>query len=340
MYYKLTLPALLVLSTTLSCTNNGKQPADDNMKASKKYITILDQEASKIIDDTSTIEIIAQGYTWTEGPVYVEKENFLLFSEIPSNKIYKWKEGEGTTLYLSPSGYTGTEPLEKEPGSNGLLIDHNGDLVICQHGNRQIARMQAPLTNPAPQFETIASHYNGKKLNSPNDIVQASNGDFYFTDPPYGLEKGLDDPGRELNFQGVYCIKSDGKIYLVTDKIKFPNGITLSPDNKFLYVANSDSENRLWMRYELNDSGLVKNESIFYKVSQEEKMEGSPDGMKMSRNGYLFASGPGGVWIFNPAGNVIARIYTGEPTSNCFLDEKNKMLYMTCASYVMRVKIK
>jgi gluconolactonase len=310
-------------------------------KDSTPHIQILDAEASGFIDSAANIEVIARGFKWSEGPVYNSDSDYLLFSDVPANKIFKWKEGNGTSLYLEPSGYTGTVPKVKEPGSNGLVIDKNGKLVLCQQGNRQIGRMKTPLNDPKPEFEVITSGYNGKKFNSPNDAVYATNGNLYITDPPYGLEKGLKDSTKELPFQGVFLVKPGGKTLLVTDKVSYPNGIALSPDNKYLYISNSDNDNKEWTRYELNKDGLIARDTVFYHVSAEEgKMPGNPDGMKTDAKGYIYATGPGGIWVFNPAGKVIARIYTGQLTSNCSLDQKHHTLYMTCDSLVMRLKLK
>jgi gluconolactonase len=306
-----------------------------------RYIRILDREALSFVDPNADIEVIASGYKWSEGPVFIPDGNYLLFSDVPANRIYQWKEGKGASIYLEPSGYTGTLPKTKEPGSNGLVVDKSGHLVLCQQGNRQIGRMKSSLMDPKPVFEAIANSYKGKKFNSPNDAVYAGNGVLYFTDPPYGLEYGIKDSTKEIPFQGVYCVKPGGEVQLVTDKISYPNGIALSPDNKFLFISNSDNDNKEWIKIELNKEGLAAKESVFYRVTAEEgKVSGNPDGMKINDKGYLFASGPGGVWIFNPSGKVIARIYTGQLTSNCFLDQSQKTLYMTCNSYVMRIKLK
>jgi gluconolactonase len=330
-----------------SCNNNttttkkNENTLADTIKNNPPHISILADEGLNLIDSTAVIEVIAKGFKWSEGPVYISDGNYLVFSDVPANKIYKWKEGTGTSVFLEPSGYTGTIPKEKEPGSNGLIVDKNGRLVLCQQGNRQIARMKASLNDPRPLFETIVSNYKGKKFNSPNDLVYADNGNLYFTDPPYGLEQGIKDSTKEIPFQGVYCVKSGGKLLLVTDKISYPNGIALSPDNKILYIANSDNDNKEWIRFELNKEGLPIKDTVFYRVSAEEgKTPGNPDGMKVNGKGYIFATGPGGVWVFNPTGKVIARIYTGQLTSNCFLDQVHNMLYMTCDSLVMRVKLK
>ncbi len=334
-------------ATLSACTNNADSEKKElatpggPLKDSVKYIRILDPEALGFIDSAAVIEIISKGYKWSEGPLYISDSDWLLFSDVPANRIYKWKEGSGTSLYLEPSGSTGAPSRSREPGSNGLVIDKNGKLVLCQQGYRQIGRMKTPLNDPKPAFEVITGSYNGKKYNSPNDAVYANNGNLYFTDPPYGLEKGIKDSTKEIPFQGVYLVRPGGKAILVTDKVSYPNGIALSPDNKYLYISNSDSENKEWTRYELNKDGLIARDTLFYRVSAEEaKMQGGPDGMKTDAKGYIYATAPGGIWVFNPAGKVIARIYTGQRTSNCALDQRHNILYMTCDSLVMRVKLK
>jgi gluconolactonase len=349
MKFNYLLPFIFVSAAISSChhaTVTEKKDSlvavlQDTIKKVPRHIRILDTEALKLIDSSAAIEIIADGFNWAEGPVYVPDGDYLLFSDIPANRVLKWKEGKGVTVFLEPSGYTGALPRKGESGSNGLLINKKGELVLCQHGNRQVVRMKSSLNNPRPEFEPIAAAYQGKKLNSPNDAVYAKNGDLYFTDPPYGLVHGMKDSTKELSFQGVYCVKPGGQVTLVTDKISYPNGIALSPDNKYLYISNSDHDNKEWTRFELNGAGQVIKESLFYRVSPEEgTMAGNPDGMKINSTGYIFASGPGGIWVFNPSGKVIARIYTGELTSNCFLDQAHHMLYMTCNSYVMRLRLK
>lgn len=254
----------------------------------------------------------------------------------------KWKEGVGISTFLHPSGYTGdsAKAPKNEPGSNGLILDKNGRLVLCQHGDRRIARMTSPLSDPKPQFETIADRYQGKRFNSPNDAVYAPNGNLYLTDPPYGLEGGEKDPARELDIQGVYLVRPNGKVELVSSEHKWPNGIAVTPDGKYLLVGHSDPDNRAWIKHELNDQGLAASSSVFYKVPDSEKAEGAPDGMKISKRGYLYASGPGGVWILNPAGKPVARIYTGQATSNTALSADEKTLYITCDDFFYRVRLK
>src|SRR5450755_2715217 len=199
------LPIIMGIIIIAGCNNTPSSEkktaaSAESILDTSKYISILDKEALHIIDSSAAIEINAAGFKWSEGPVYISNGDYLLFSDVPANRIYKWKEGKGTSVYLEPSGYTGTVPKTKEPGSNGLVIAKSGRLVLCQQGNRQIGRMKTPLSDPKPEFETITSSYHGKKFNSPNDAVYATNGDLYFTDPPYGLEKGIKDSIKELPF--------------------------------------------------------------------------------------------------------------------------------------------
>ncbi|MEO8414150.1 MAG: SMP-30/gluconolactonase/LRE family protein [Ginsengibacter sp.] len=346
-FFKPMLALFLAMQIFAGCGSNTNVSTDNipvsvsSISDTTRRIEILSPEALKILDSSASLEVIAKGFKWTEGPVYIADGDYLLFSDIPHNKIYKWKEGEDTSTYLTPSGYTGDVPKEKEPGSNGLLLNKSGELVLMQQGDRRVAIMQAPLASPSPHFKVLADRYKGKRLNSPNDAVLAANGGIYFTDPAYGLDKGLQDTSKDLSFQGVYYLRPDGTLILLTDELKYPNGITLSPDGHFLYVDNSDPENKIWMKYELDDNGLIKNKSIFYRaVADEGKSNGNPDGMKMNTSGYLFTAGPGGIWIFNPAGEVIARIFTGQLTSNCALGKDQKELFITSSGYVLHVQLK
>lgn len=304
-------------------------------------IVVFDAEANGLIDSSAAIEVIAGGFRWTEGPVYIAEGDYLLFSDIPANRIYKWKEGAGTAVYLEPSGNTSNPALKNEPGSNGLVLDAQGRLVLCQHGDRCMARMDAPLNAPKPAFTKLAFQYEGKRLNSPNDAVYHPNGDLYFTDPPYGLDQRMDDTAKELDFQGVYRLRPNGQLDVVTKEFKFPNGIALSPDGSILYVGSSDSDNMMWMQYELDSTGLPKSKRVFHEAHAYEGREvGPPDGLKVDRQGYVFASGPEGIWIFNPAGKLLAKIYTGQHTSNCAFSPNQQTLFMTCNDLVMRVKLK
>ncbi|KKL77687.1 hypothetical protein LCGC14_2032420, partial [marine sediment metagenome] len=196
-------------------------------------IEIMDDEALAIIDPNSEIEIIGSGFEWTEGPLWIQEGNYLLISDIPKNKIFKIDSEGKTSEYVHPSGYSGEGVYGNEPGSNGLLLNQQGDLVLLQHGDRRVAKMKTPINNPKPEYETLTDQYEGKKFNSPNDGVFDSDGNLYFTDPPYGLPKLMDDPRKELDFQGVFCLTTHGELILV-DKLTRPNGIALSPDGSKL----------------------------------------------------------------------------------------------------------
>lgn len=337
----------LALALLASCNNSNTTTiaTTDSTNTTKdsvvRRIAILDAEANSIIDSAATIEVLADGFKWAEGPLYIKDSNYLLFSDIPNNSIYKWQEGKGATLYLKPSGHTGTNKVDKEPGSNGLMLNTKGQLVLCQHGDRRIALMDAPLNAPAPKFITLAGMYNGKKLNSPNDGVFANNGDLYFTDPPYGLDGRLQDTGKQLDYQGVYRLTPAGRLDLLTKNVKFPNGIALSRDNKTLYVANSDSTNMTWRKYGLDEKGLIKTDTLFYEAKQYNNTgAGNPDGMKINSRGYLFCAGPQGIWIFTPAGKPVARIYTGQKAANCAFSPDEKTLFITSSACLLRVKLK
>lgn len=334
------LPILLLFLIT-ACESDGEEQDTDQTYQTTGSIEQLDEELSEVLDVEAVPEIIGEGYTWSEGPVWVEEHEFLLFSDIPPNRIYRWEEGKGVSLYLEPAGYTGAEERGGEKGSNGLIIGQEGHLLLCQHGDRRIARMDAPLTEPAPEFTTLAGSYEGKRLNSPNDLVQHSNGDIYFTDPPYGLEENVGDPAKELDFQGVYRLTSSGELTLLTDELSRPNGIALSPDEKTLYVANSDPGNAIWMAYDLQEDGSIGNGRVFSDASESVGEEpGLPDGMKVDGDGYIYATGPGGVWIFAPEGRVLGKIKTGQATSNCAIGNGGSMLYMTADSYLLRIPLK
>jgi gluconolactonase len=293
---------------------------------------------SALVDTSGGIEILAEGFDWSEGPLWVEQGKYLLFSDIPPNRIMKWSEAGGLETYLHPSGYTGTVERGGEPGSNGLILDKEGRLVLCQHGDRRMARMDAPLDKPAPKFATLADKYDGKKLNSPNDAVYHSNGDLYFTDPPYGLVKNVDDPAKEIPFQGVFRLRKNGTVELLTSDLSRPNGIAFSPDERKLYVANSDV-NKIWMVYDLNEEGGIANGRVFYDASAVQD-PGAPDGMKVHRNGTVYATGPGGVWVFSPEGKPLGRIRVGQLCSNVALDTDQEYLYITADPWLVRVKLK
>jgi gluconolactonase len=295
----------------------------------------LDSRLDKLIPREARVERIAEGFDWSEGPAWDWRHNRLLFSDVPRNTVFQWQDGKGASVFLKPSGYTGSSARGGEPGSNGLVIDRQGRLVLCQHGDRRVARLESD-----GKFRTLADKYMGKRLNSPNDAVFKWNGDLYFTDPPYGLPRGNRDPAKELGFSGVYRIAdSDGSVTLVTQELTFPNGIAFSPDEKTLYVANSDPARALWMAFPLKDDGTVGKGRVFADVTRSVSTRpGLPDGMKVDTYGNLFATGPGGVLVFAPDGTHLGTLATGQATANCAWGEDGTILYITADMYIGRVR--
>lgn len=304
------------------------------------FIEILDDEALVLIDSEAEIEVIGSGFDWTEGPLWLEEQQLLLFSDIPPNTIYQIGEDGEAKVYLNPSGYTDTLPRGGEVGSNGLILDPEGNLVLFQHGDRRVAKMKGSIAQPVSEFIPLADNYQGKRLNSPNDGVFDKTGNLYFTDPPYGLEGNVEDPAKELGFQGVYCLKTSGELVMIDSLNSRPNGIAFSPDETRLLLANSDPKHSVWYQYDLLAPGEVTNKRLFFDSTDlvgQQGEQGLPDGMKMHSSGNLFASGPGGIWVFNPSGKPIARIHTGEATSNCAFSTDEKILFITADGYVLRV---
>jgi len=298
-------------------------------------ITRLDPALDKILPADAKMEVLATGFEWSEGPVWVNRDGgFLLFSDIPRNSVMKWSAAQGLSLFLKPSGYTGVSDYGKEPGCNGILLDPQGRLVFCEHGDRRVSRMDWDGGK-----RTLADNYQGQRLNSPNDGVYKSNGDLYFTDPPYGLPKRYDDPRRELDFCGVYRIATDGTLTLLTKEMTRPNGIGFSPDEKTLYVAQSDPEAAIWKAFEVKEDGTLGASRIFAdRTSLVGKVKGLPDGLSVDRAGNLFATGPGGVLIFSPQGKHLGTLETGEATANCEFGDDGATLYITADMYLCRVR--
>ncbi|MFT3878773.1 MAG: SMP-30/gluconolactonase/LRE family protein [Gemmatales bacterium] len=304
----------------------------------------LDPRLDKLIPPDAKIEKIAGGFDWAEGPVWdrrKEGEERLLFSDIPKNMVWQWSAKGGLKPFLKPSGYTGTEKRGGESGSNGLIMGWGHEhLILCQHGDRRIAR----LNDDGKTFTTLADRYEGKRFNSPNDLaIHWSSGNIFFTDPPYGLEKGADDPKREMNYCGVFRLHKDGRIKLMTKDLTRPNGIAISGDQKTLYVANSDPKHAIWIAYPLDlVLGDIQGDGkVFYDVTKEVgKMKGLPDGMKLDLNGNLFATGPGGVWVFTPKAEVLGRIDPGCATANCGWGMDGDTLFLTADKSLCRIETK
>ncbi len=330
---------LFGISILMTLFNNHNKMKDEAIQMWS--IERIDPLLDSIINDDVNVEIIAEGFDWTEGPIWIEEKKMLLFSDIPKNSIYKWTEAKGTEVYLTPSGYTSSVPRGGETGSNALLLNKKGQLVLCQHGDRRMAVMIAPIDKPKPEFKSIADSFKGKKFNSPNDAVFHSNGDLFFTDPPYGLEKNMNDPLKEIPFQGVYRVKPSGEVILVADSITRPNGIGLTIDEKTLIVANSDGKNPYWYAIDLLADGSHSKPRIFYDATEAARLErGGLDGFKIGRNGTMYATGPGGIWILDKNAKVLGKIKWKGATSNIALSPDEKTLYVTADMYVLRIKMR
>jgi gluconolactonase len=295
-----------------------------------------DPRLDQLIAPDAAIEVLADGFKWSEGPIWDRSAKRLLFSDVPNNVVHAWSEAAGLSVFLKPSGYTGTEPYGgREPGSNGLTFDSKGRLVLCQHGDKRVARREGEA------FVTLADKFEGKRFNSPNDLVYAKDGSLYFTDPPYGRPKTFDDPGRELSWQGVYRLSTDGKVSLLVKDLKAPNGIGLSPDGKTLYVAQSDGEKPYVMAYPVQADGSVGAGKILFDATPLKKDgPGGPDGLKVDKDGNLFATGPGGVMVLTAKGEHLGTIHTGVPTANCAFGDDGSTLYLTANDMLCRVKTK
>lgn len=290
----------------------------------------------KLLPKESRLEVLAGGFVWTEGPVWVKALNSLLFSDIPQNTIFQWNEKEGITVFLKPAGYTGKGEYSNEPGTNGLLIAANGQLVACEHGDRRISVM--PLSKGGKR--TLSDAYDGKRLNSPNDIAQHPvSGALYFTDPPYGLEQKQSDPSRELPYCGVYRIGADGRTSLLVSDLTRPNGLAFSPDGSILYVAVSDPARAVVMAYPVGEDGQTGAGKVLYDATPlvEKGWPGLPDGLKVDQEGNIWTTGPGGVLVLSPAGKLLGRIETGRPTANCAWGEDGSVLYLTAQNYLVRI---
>jgi gluconolactonase len=295
----------------------------------------LDARFDALVPSDARLEVLADGFDWSEGPVW-RRDGSLLFSDVPQNTIYRWNEGEGVSVFLRPSGYSGPTPPGRELGSNGLTLDNTGALVMADHGNRQVAR----LVEPKFIKVTLADRYQGKRFNSPNDVVVRRNGDTYFTDPPYGLA-GLDaDPAKELSHNGIYRVTPQGEVTLLAQQT-FPNGLAFSPDERTLYVANSDPRQAVWMAYDVKADGTLGAGRVFFDATPMvgDAHPGLPDGLRVDVAGNLLATGPGGVLVFAPDGTHLGTLRTGQPTANCAFGNDGMTLYVTSNHQLLRIRL-
>jgi gluconolactonase len=295
-------------------------------------IVRLDPAFDALVPKDAQIEKLASGFTFIEGPLW-RPSNALWFSDVVGNVVRQWTPDGKVTEILRPGGYDGNSlPADGFNGPNGMTADKDGAVLLCQHGNRRIARIDKDM-----KVTTLVDKFEGKKFNSPNDLVFRSDGALYFTDPPYGLPKGDDDPTKELKFNGVFRL-ANGKLQAIVKDLTRPNGIALSPDEKTLYVAVSDPDHKVWMRYDLAANGTVSNGKVFADVTAE-KEDGLPDGMKVDSLGNVYGSGPGGIWVFSPDGKHLGTIKPPETPANCGWGDDGKTLYITARTGLYRIKL-
>lgn len=301
-------------------------------------VEFLNEEGKEKLGDSLSATLLGEGFKWSEGPLWIEEKEMLLFSDIPNNKIFKWTESEGMTEYLHPAGLTTDASEGREPGSNGLIYNTQGQLVLCQHGDHAISVLDADVDAPEAKFTVLVDSYEGKRLNSPNDVIEDSKGQYYFTDPDYGVASKED---KELSFNGVFKIPTSGDLQLLIDSISNPNGLALSPDEKYLFIANSNHEAPYLYKYLLDDEGdPIQGEVFFDFTPFLDKGPGGLDGFKIDKQGYIYTSGPGGIWLISPEGEALAHIPLENRTSNCWLTEDESSLYVTNTDKVFRLKLK
>lgn len=318
----------LLLLFAIACSKHGKTG----------QIVRLDPALDHLLDVQTPVEVLADSFKWAEGPVWIKDGGYLLFSDVPRNTIFRWKQGDGLSVFLKPSGYTGPGEYSREPGSNGLTLSRDGQLIACEHGDRRVSIL--PLTNG--EKRTLADRHEGKRFNSPNDVVQKSNGAVYFTDPPYGLPQQENDPARETPVFGVYRIDTTGATTLLAGHLSRPNGLAFSPDEKTLYVAQSDPGRPVIFAFPVLADGTLGPERVFFDAAplMNEGLPGLPDGLKVDINGNLFATGPGGVLVISPEGKLLGRIDTTQATANCAWGDDGSVLYITANNRLCRVRTK
>ncbi len=318
----------------VACTGPvaAQQPGTEAVEG---RITRLDSRFDALVPPGASLEQVATGHDWVEGPLWDARRGCLLYSDIPRNAVYRVCEGGEPTVFLRPSGYTGPEPFAgREPGANGLAWDASGRLVLAEHGDRRIGRLEADGTRT-----TLVDRFEGRRLNSPNDLVVAPDGALLFTDPPWGLPGHWRDPGKELGWSGVYRLRPDGELQLLTREFQAPNGIALSPDGITLVVTESMPGEAAWYTLPVRPDGSLGGRRLLLDARPwAARRPGAPDGLKLDRWGHVFGAGPGGVYVIHPDGTLLGVIETGSAASNTAWAGDGSTLYITAGSRVFRLR--
>jgi gluconolactonase len=320
------LAVLLTACSTAPATSSAAKQAPAVGK-----ILRLDPAFDALVSKDARIEKVATGFTFTEGPLW-RPQNALWFSDVPGNVVRSVSPSGDVKILIQNAGGIASPGPGALIGPNAMVTDKDGAILLCQHGARRIVRVAPDMT-----ITPVIEKFEGHRLNSPNDMVYRSDGALYFTDPPYGLPKQNDDPGKELKFNGVFLYK-DGKLKAIVKDLNLPNGIALSPDEKTLYVSNSDEKKRSWMRYDVAADGTVSNGRIFFDLANA-KEQGIPDGMKVDSQGNIYAAGPEGIWVLSPDGRHIGTIQPGESAANVAWGDDGKSLYITASTSVYRIRV-
>jgi len=292
----------------------------------------------QVLAPDAKLEIISSGHAHVEGPLWVSDSSMLLFSDTKTRTIYRWKAVGGRTKFLEYSGYTGRLPYKDEPGSNGLALDDRGNLLLCEHGDRRLALL--PLGQATSGKRTLTDTFQGKRYNSPNDVVRAADGAQYFTDPPLGMPKPGQNSLRELPFTGVFRRATDGQVTAEIMEVPFANGLAFSPDGRTLYVSNADSLRPLIFAYEVGKNGKLNKGRQFFDMTSlpKTRFKETPDGLKVDRAGNVYAAGVGGLLIISPQGQLLGTIDPGEVVANCAWGDDGHSLYLVATTFVCRIK--
>lgn len=326
-------------ASLFACAPNPSTAAA-GVRARVGKVEVFAEGLSDLIDPEAQLEVLGEGYVWSEGPAWDAKRDCLYFSDVPTNTAYKWTEDGGVVIFRKPSGLPDGANATgiSSAGSNGLFLARDGRLLSPNHGGRSLDAIDLDTGEVTVLFD----RFEGKRLNSPNDVVEAADGTLYFTDPPYGLEGQDNSPLKEQPHNGVYKATPQGELSLIETGLARPNGIELSPDGRTLYVANSDSARQIIKSYAISETGGVEDRGVFFDATSlvGEDAPGLPDGMCVAKSGHIYATGPGGVLVLTPQGDLLGRINPGRPCANCTIGNDGKMLYLTAADILARVPLK
>jgi len=325
---------LLAALATGACAG----PASAPVKIENAKIERWDPAMDAIVPKDWKIEKLAEGFGWAEGPIWVRSGGYLLFTDVPGNKMWKWSEKGGLEKFLDPSGATDPDPeVWREAGANGLAILDDKTILLADTGNRAIQKLDLATKTKTP----VATRFDGKKFSSPNDVTRTKSGVLFFTDPPYGFKKFDDAPEKEIAFNGVYRMGADGAVSVVEQELHRPNGVALSPDDSVLYVAQSEPGKAIIMAYSLDKDGNVTGKKLFADLTDLMSREapGLPDGLTVAADGTIFTTGPGGVIVLSKDGKRLGRISNGKATANCKFGDDGRTLYLTSHDILARIRL-